>query len=101
MYTHHFSLKPAVMKSLLLAGILISAGTSLAQPMKLKGGPGGTFSLGQRTTISTFNDDNERSALGLGRQFRIRLSDRVNTEWFADYLPATNEYTRREDYHIG
>lgn len=89
------------MKSLLLAGFLLSAGSIQAQTMQYRGGQGGTFSLGQRTTVSTFNHEDQRSALGLGGQFRIRLSDRVNTEWFADYLPATNAFTRREDYHIG
>ena len=84
-----------------LAALLIS-GASLGQPMNYKGGQGGTLSLGQRTTFSAFNgSDEEKPALGIGGQFRIRLSDRINTEWFADYLPATNDYTRREDYHIG
>lgn len=89
------------MKNLLLACILFSWGIAQAQPMKEKGGPGGTLSFGQRTTLSTFNHGGERPALGLGGQFRIRLSERVNTEWFFDYLPATNDYTRRTDYHIG
>jgi opacity protein-like surface antigen len=89
------------MKSLLLACILFSRGIAQAQPMNYNGGRGGTLSFGQRSTISTFNEGDERSALGLGGQFRIRLSERVNTEWFFDYLPATNRYTRRADYHIG
>jgi hypothetical protein len=88
------------MKNLLLVCILLSAGMSEAQPLK-PNGPGGTLSFGQRTTFSTFDHGKERSALGLGGQFRIRLSERVNTEWFLDYLPATNDYTRRTDYHIG
>ncbi len=87
-------------KLLLVLFSVVSIGT-WAQPLNLKGGPGGTFSLGQRTTLSAFNHGNERSALGIGGQFRLRLSDHINTEWFADYLPATNDYTRRADYHIG
>lgn len=63
---------------------------------------GGQFSLGQRSTFSAFNSgDNERPAIGVGGQFRIRLSERINTEWFFDYLPASNAYTRRKDFHIG
>lgn len=73
-----------------------------AQPMHYRGKSGGTVSLGLRSTMSTFNaGDDEQSALGVGGQFRVQLSERINTEWFFDYLPATNTYTRREDYHIG
>lgn len=73
-----------------------------AQGLKVRDTYGGMFSFGIRTTASTFNAHaNERSALGIGGHYRIRVSNRVNTEWFADYLPATNEFTRREDYHIG
>jgi opacity protein-like surface antigen len=82
--------------------IVASSPVVFSQPIAYKGGEGGTFSLGQRTTLSTFNHGGKESpATGIGGQFRVRLSDRVNTEWFADYLPATNELTRREDYHIG
>lgn len=72
-----------------------------SQELALKGGRGGILSFGQRTTLSAFNGDHERTAIGLGGQFRIQLSDRVNTEWFLDYLPVTNQYTRRNDLHIG
>ncbi|MBI3238540.1 MAG: hypothetical protein HYZ43_06840 [Flavobacteriia bacterium] len=89
------------MKHLLLSCFLGIAGAVLAQPMKYRGTQSGTVSFGQRTTLSAFNHGNEASALGIGGQFRIRLSDRINTEWFFDYLPATNEFTRRSDYHIG
>lgn len=86
----------------LLAGCLLLVGSSFAQDIAVKGTYGGIVSVGQRTTFSTFNaNGNERSALGIGGQFRMRLSDRINTEWFFDYLPATNSLTRREDYHIG
>lgn len=89
------------MKHLLLSCFLSIAGALLAQSMKYKGSQGGTLSFGQRTTLSAFNHGNEASALGIGGQFRIRLSERINTEWFFDYLPATNEFSRRSDYHIG
>ena len=89
------------MKNLLLACILAVSGGIQAQPMKYKGSSGGTLSFGQRNTLSTFNHGDEQSTLGVGGQFRIRLSERINTEWFFDYLPATNDFTRRTDYHIG
>ncbi|MGL4599812.1 MAG: hypothetical protein ACRCYO_19965, partial [Bacteroidia bacterium] len=35
-------------------------------------------------------------------QFRIRLTDRINTEWFADYISTNlNNLASRSDYHIG
>jgi opacity protein-like surface antigen len=89
------------MKYLLLACAFSSGVQLQAQPMNYKGGPGGTLSFGQRATISTFNHGDEKPAPGVGGNFRIRLSERVNTEWFFDYLPATNQFTRRADYHIG
>ena len=91
------------MKNLLLVAICCcAAGQFFAQSLRQRGGSGGMFSVGQRTTVSAFNaGQGERNALGIGGQLRVRLSERVNTEWFLDYLPATNEFTRREDYHIG
>ena len=83
------------MKHLLSLCFLSIAGAILAQPMNYKGAQGGTLSFGQRTTLSAFNHGNEASALGIGGQFRIRLSERINTEWFFDYLPATNEFSQK------
>jgi opacity protein-like surface antigen len=88
-------------RSSLLAVLFLAIGLN-AQQKPVTDSQNGMLSVGQRTTLSAFNgNDNERNALGLGGQFRIRLSDRINTEWFFDYLPATNTLTRREDYHIG
>ncbi len=42
------------------------------------------FSLGMRSTISGFSNDGW--GIGTGGQFRIQLSNRVNTDWFADYI---------------
>jgi hypothetical protein len=61
----------------------------------------GTFSLGTRNTISMFNDD-DAIGKGIGGQFRIRLSNRLNSEWYFDYITSKNSiYTFRNDYHIG
>jgi len=89
------------MKKRCIVLFVILSSCSFAQELNVKGGRGGIFSFGQRTTLSTFNGDHERPAVGLGGQLRLQLSDRVNTEWFMDYLPVTNEYTRRNDLHIG
>lgn len=87
-------------KQCLILFVLLSC-SAFTQELNIKGGRGGLLSFGQRTTLSTFNGDHERAAVGLGGQFRLQLSDRVNTEWFMDYLPVTNQFTRRNDLHIG
>lgn len=60
----------------------------------------GWFSLGARSTISLF--DHDGAGLGSGGQFRIQLSNRVNTDWFADYISINvNNKVRSDYYHIG
>lgn len=75
----------------------------IAQPLELKNNQSGVFSLGVRSTISTFNDHpDETTGLGMGGQFRLQVSDRVNTDWFFDYITSDNgTYAHRTDYHIG
>jgi len=61
----------------------------------------GRLELGLRTTGSVFGTSNT-SGLGAGGQFRLRLMERINTEWFADYI--TNNVSglgSRVDAHIG
>jgi hypothetical protein len=61
----------------------------------------GRFSLGTRNTASLFSDDSG-PGLGIGGQFRLQITERLNTEWFADYITSKNgSYTVRNDYHIG
>ncbi len=61
----------------------------------------GMFSLGVRNTLSLFNS-HEGTSFGAGGHFRIQLSDRVNTEWFADFVNSKVEnQLGRTDYHIG
>jgi hypothetical protein len=62
----------------------------------------GKVSFGLRSTISMFNHGENTVGRGVGGQFRIQLLDRLNTEWFADYLPGTlSANANRRDYHIG
>ncbi|MDR0801248.1 hypothetical protein [Fluviicola sp.] len=89
------------MKKLILLLFIILSCSVFSQDLLIKGKRGGLFSFGQRTTLSLFNGNHDRPAIGVGCQLRLQLSDRVNTEWFMDYLPATNQYTRRNDLHIG
>ncbi len=60
----------------------------------------GTFSLGTRNTISMFNED-DAVGKGIGGQFRIQFSDRLNSEWYFDYITSKTDRTFRNDYHIG
>ena len=60
----------------------------------------GNFSLGTRNTISSFNYD-AAIGIGIGGQARFQFSDKLNSEWYADYIPSETKIARREDYHIG
>jgi len=75
-----------------------------AQPLKQRGpSAGGTVSLGVRSTFSLFNGGHGGApGTGAGGQARVRISDRVNTDWFYDYFngPA-GTLAHRQDQHIG
>lgn len=63
----------------------------------------GSFQLGARSTVSLFNDGNtDNFGKGIGGQFRIQFADRINTDWFFDYLTSDiGNVANRTDYHIG
>jgi len=90
------------MKKLLLTFILLPT-CMFAQDLKIKNGQGGIFSLGVRSTVSAFNGhDNESSGFGAGGQFRLQFADRVNSDWFFDYITSDiGDIASRTDYHIG
>ena len=85
------------MKHLLFIALLVPA-ISFAQEEKPS-----RFSLGVRSTLSLFNHGGEDDAgYGAGGHFRVLLTKRLNTEWFADYLSnATHGSAARRDAHIG
>lgn len=61
----------------------------------------GQFSLGLRTTTSVFGHDNV-PGLGVGGQFRLQITDYLNTEWFADYITLDLKGAGvRNNGHIG
>jgi len=60
----------------------------------------GNFSIGTRNTISMFNDD-AAIGKGIGGQARFQFMDKLNSEWYADYIPSQTKITHRDDYHIG
>lgn len=88
---------------LLIACCVLLSGMAMAQPLNLKNSQGGIFSLGVRTTVSTFNHgDFSNSGMGVGGQFRLQFADKVNSDWFFDYITGDIEdFASRTDYHIG
>lgn len=67
-------------------------------PMKKK--RGGIFSLAARSTVSFFTES--KPGTGAGGMFRLQLDNRVNTEWFLDYITTDiGGLAHRRDYHIG
>ncbi len=74
-----------------------------AQNFSLKNKEDGIFQLGARSTTSMFNDGGtDNFGLGLGGQFRLQLAERINTDWFFDYLRSDiGNVGNRTDYHIG
>ena len=77
--------------------------TMFGQELNVKDSYGGMFSFGVRSTMSFFNaHEDESNGMGVGGQFRIQFSDRVNSDWFFDYLKSSiGDYASRTDYHIG
>jgi hypothetical protein len=77
--------------------------TLLGQDDNSKLNASGVFSLGGRSTISLFNDVASSSyGTGLGGQFRLQFADRINSDWFFDYLTSDiGNQVSRTDYHIG
>jgi len=61
----------------------------------------GILELGTRTTFSTFGSTGNIGT-GFGGQFRLRLSNKINTEWFADFFSEDIDgLAKRNDKHIG
>lgn len=83
--------------------LLCWSSLTYAQPLNIKKNDGGLFSIGARSTISAFNHGEfGNTGFGIGGQYRIQLSDRVNTDWFLDYITGNMEdLAFRTDYHIG
>ncbi|PWL29509.1 MAG: hypothetical protein DCO96_07050 [Fluviicola sp. XM-24bin1] len=91
------------MKYLLIIGLVCFGVHAQAQPLQINNNRWGIFSLGMRSTLSSFNGHhNESDGFGMGGQFRLQFSDRVNSDWFFDYIQSDiGDYASRTDYHIG
>ena len=87
----------------ILSSMLWTVKTATAQEIPesspTSGKKAGWFSIGARNTISTFSD--EGFGLGSGGQFRIQLSNKVNTDWFLDYIIINDKNVRSQYLHIG
>lgn len=91
------------MKKIIIACFLSITSISFTQPLKIKNNESGILSLGVRTTVSLFNDsETSNFGTGAGGQFRLQLAEKINTDWFFDYLTAdVKGIAHRTDYHIG
>lgn len=65
--------------------------------------PAGQLSLGVRSSWGlVYEHDWNRMSFGSGGQFRLRFSDKVNSDWFFDFLQGDlDDIGRRTDIHIG
>jgi hypothetical protein len=63
----------------------------------------GVFSLGVRNDYNMFTDAPKSFGAGLGASARMQLLNRLNTEWFADYVQSSlyAGKAHRTDVHIG
>lgn len=85
------------MKQIVMLLLLVFSLSTLSQE---RDSESGWISLGMRSTASLFDSDG--SGLGSGGQFRVQLSKKVNTDWFADYISINVKDKIRSDYyHIG
>lgn len=61
----------------------------------------GSLEMGIRNTYSTFSAAGY-PGMGIGGQMRLRILERLNTEWFADWITTDiAKLGRRTDAHIG
>ena len=86
------------MKKLILITLLFPMISKAQEPLDKESG---YFQLGVRNVMSAFSDDGA-NGFGYGGQFRIRVLNRLNTDWYADYITTDiGGLARREDLHIG
>lgn len=89
------------MKKALFLLFLIIPYSLFAQELSSSKDGGGFLQLGMRSTISAFGADGN-TGVGAGGQFRLKLANKLNTEWFTDYITTDIEgLGKREDAHIG
>jgi len=91
---HHYMTH---LKSIVATTLLLLSITAFAQ----KDSTAGEFTLGMRTTVSSFTDAGS-VGLGAGGQFWIRITKHMNTVWYSDYINTNIQNIGfRRDGHIG
>lgn len=89
----------------LMFAFLLCTTSVFGQQLNLRKGETGLFSLGVRSTLSSFSGAHTHSSgpgFGIGGQFRIQAARMVNTDWFFDYITENaGDLAHRTDYHIG
>jgi opacity protein-like surface antigen len=92
-------IRKIILSAILLPVVVIAQAQQSDQPEKAAG----RFSLGTRATVSLFNGDEDATpGIGLGGQFRLQFSNKLNSEWFADFITSSiSNAASRNDYHIG
>jgi hypothetical protein len=84
-------------RSIFAVTLLLFCITTQAQ----KDSTAGQFSLGMRSTVSSFTDAGS-TGLGAGGQFWIRVTKHMNTVWYSDYINTNIQSIGfRRDGHIG
>ncbi|HTA83253.1 MAG TPA: hypothetical protein VK783_09980 [Bacteroidia bacterium] len=84
-------------RSIFAVTLLLFCITTQAQ----KDSTAGQFSLGMRSTVSSFTDAGS-NGLGAGGQFWIRVTKHMNTVWYSDYINTNIQSIGfRRDAHIG
>ncbi len=86
------------MKKILFLALFLPWISKAQEPLDKESG---YFQLGVRNVVSAFSDDGGYG-FGYGGQFRIRVLNRLNTDWYADYITTDIAgIAKREDLHIG
>ena len=70
------------MKKILFLALFLPWISKAQEPLDKESG---YFQLGVRNVVSAFSDDGGYG-FGYGGQFRIRVLNRLNTDWYADYI---------------
>jgi opacity protein-like surface antigen len=91
------------MKSILTLVLVIISSTTFSQKATTENNSHkGEISWGVRTTGSLFSESGNYFGVGAGYQIRYRVTDKLGTEWFADWITTDlGGLGQRIDAHIG
>lgn len=89
------------MKSLIFVLSLFLSLNFFSQDIEETSKQAGTLELGVRNTLSLFENDGH-TGVGFGGQFRLWLGNKLNTEWYSDYIKTDiGGLGNRNTVHIG